>query len=74
MVFNIEPGLYIDGFGGMRHCDMVVVTPGGAEVLTPPTSAPASSKTAAATKPAVDDTKELWARTRAGVAPLKRKR
>ena len=44
------------------------------EVLTPPTSAPASSKTAAATKPAVDDTKELWARTRAGVAPLKRKR
>jgi len=44
------------------------------EALAPPTSAPASSKTAAATKPAVDDTKELWARTRAGVAPLKRKR
>jgi len=35
MVFNIEPALYIDGFGGVRHCDMVAVTESGAEVLTP---------------------------------------
>ncbi len=34
MVFNVEPGIYIDGYGGMRHCDMVAVTPTGAEVLT----------------------------------------
>ncbi len=35
MVFNVEPGVYFDGYGGVRHCDMVAVTPGGAEVLTP---------------------------------------
>lgn len=35
MVFNVEPAIYIEGFGGMRHCDMVVVTGAGAEVLTP---------------------------------------
>ena len=35
MVFNIEPAIYIEGFGGMRHCDMVAVTEDGAEVLTP---------------------------------------
>jgi Xaa-Pro dipeptidase len=35
MVFNIEPAIYVGGFGGMRHCDMVVVTEAGAEVLTP---------------------------------------
>jgi Xaa-Pro aminopeptidase len=35
MVFNIEPAIYVEGFGGMRHCDMVVVTEAGAEVLTP---------------------------------------
>lgn len=34
MVFNIEPAVYIDGLSGMRHCDMVAVTPGGAELLT----------------------------------------
>jgi Xaa-Pro aminopeptidase len=35
MIFNIEPGIYIDGVGGMRQCDMVLCTPDGAEVLTP---------------------------------------
>ena len=35
MVFNIEPAAYLDGFGGARHCDMVTVTPRGAEVLSP---------------------------------------
>jgi Xaa-Pro dipeptidase len=35
MVFNIEPGIYIDGYGGMRHCDVVAITDDGAELLTP---------------------------------------
>jgi Xaa-Pro dipeptidase len=35
MVFNVEPAIYIEGFGGVRHCDMVAVTATGAEVLTP---------------------------------------
>ena len=26
MVFNVEPAVYVDGYGGIRHCDMVVVT------------------------------------------------
>jgi Xaa-Pro aminopeptidase len=34
MVFNIEPAVYIPGTGGMRHCNMVVVTDDGAELLT----------------------------------------
>lgn len=34
MVFNIEPAIYIDGFGGIRHCDVVVVNENGAEVFT----------------------------------------
>lgn len=34
MVFNIEPAVYIEGKGGMRHCDMVVVTKSGSELLT----------------------------------------
>ena len=33
-VFNIEPAIYIDSVGGMRHCDMVYVTSNGAELLT----------------------------------------
>jgi Xaa-Pro dipeptidase len=35
MVFNLEPAVYIEGWGGVRHCDMVTVTATGAEVLTP---------------------------------------
>ena len=34
MVFNIEPGIYLDK-QGMRHCDMVAVTRDGYELLTP---------------------------------------
>lgn len=35
MVFNLEPAIYIDDYGGMRHCDMVAATDNGAELLTP---------------------------------------
>jgi Xaa-Pro dipeptidase len=35
MVFNIEPAIYVDGYGGLRHCDMVAVTEKGVEILTP---------------------------------------
>lgn len=34
MTFNIEPAIYIDGVGGMRHCDVVACTESGPEVLT----------------------------------------
>jgi Xaa-Pro aminopeptidase len=34
MTFNIEPAAYFDGYGGMRHCDVVAVTSDGVEVLT----------------------------------------
>jgi Xaa-Pro dipeptidase len=34
MTFNVEPSIYIDGFGGARHCDMVAVTENGMELLT----------------------------------------
>lgn len=35
MVFNIEPAIYIEGYGGLRHCDVVALTDHGPEVLTP---------------------------------------
>jgi Xaa-Pro aminopeptidase len=35
MIFNIEPGIYFEDYGGIRLCDMVLVTQTGAEVLTP---------------------------------------
>jgi Xaa-Pro aminopeptidase len=35
MVFNVEPAVYFEGYGGLRHCDLVAVTAQGAEVLTP---------------------------------------
>ena len=34
MLFNVEPAIYFEGYGGMRHCDMVAVTDGGFELLT----------------------------------------
>ncbi len=34
MVFNVEPAIYIDGYGGVRHCDMVAVGHNGADLLT----------------------------------------
>jgi len=35
MVFTIEPGIYIEGIGGFRHSDTVLVTEHGNESLTP---------------------------------------
>jgi Xaa-Pro dipeptidase len=35
MIFNVKPAIYLEGFGGLRHCDMAMVTETGVEVLTP---------------------------------------
>lgn len=35
MVFTVEPGIYVDGIGGARFGDTVLVTETGYEVLTP---------------------------------------
>jgi Xaa-Pro aminopeptidase len=34
MVFNVEPAIYIEGYGGIRHCDVAVTTSSGVEILT----------------------------------------
>jgi Xaa-Pro aminopeptidase len=34
MVFNVEPAVYVAGYGGVRHCDMVAVACEGYELLT----------------------------------------
>lgn len=34
VTFNVEPGLYREGRFGLRHCDMLAVTPDGYELLT----------------------------------------
>jgi Xaa-Pro aminopeptidase len=35
MTFNIEPAIYIQGYGGMRHCDVVTLGEAGPVVITP---------------------------------------
>lgn len=34
MVMSVEPGIYIEGVGGFRHSDTIIVTAGGCDVLT----------------------------------------
>ena len=34
MIFNIEPAVYFEIYGGIRHCDVVLLTEKGPEVLT----------------------------------------
>jgi Xaa-Pro aminopeptidase len=34
MTFNIEPAVYIEGVGGVRHCDMLVMSDTGPQLLT----------------------------------------
>ncbi len=34
MAFNLEPAVYVDGYGGVRRCDVVALVDGHADVLT----------------------------------------
>ena len=34
MVMSVEPGIYVDGVGGFRHSDTIIVAESGADVLT----------------------------------------
>ena len=34
MTFNIEPAIYLEGYGGMRHCDVVGIIGNGVELFT----------------------------------------
>jgi Xaa-Pro dipeptidase len=34
MVISIEPGIYLEGIGGLRHSDTVLITQNGWELLT----------------------------------------
>ena len=40
MCFSDEPGIYIPGEMGVRHEDIIYITPGGAENLTAWTKSP----------------------------------
>lgn len=40
MCFNIEPAIYVDEFGGCRHCDALALTGAGLEELSPFLSRP----------------------------------
>lgn len=35
MLFTVEPGIYIEGIGGFRHSDTVLITSNGCQSLTP---------------------------------------
>ena len=34
MVLTVEPGLYVEGLGGFRHSDTVLITDNGMELIT----------------------------------------
>ena len=34
MLISVEPGLYVDGIGGFRQCDTVLITENGTENFT----------------------------------------